>query len=117
MALNFTPYLYIPRINNIESTIYISLWCVLCTLGNTITGKLLKMDFPGLPYSMKSLYFHLFFIHGGTTFVPKQRLSHHGSQWTKNMGKSQSNTDLKKSVLMYVGRFPVYDNTVPVLEV
>ena len=55
MALNFTPHLYIPSINNIESTLYTSLWCVLCTLGNTITGRLLKMDFPGLPYSMKSL--------------------------------------------------------------
>ena len=86
-------------INNIESTLYTSLWCVLCTLGNTITGKLiLKMDFPGLPYSMKSLYFHLLFHSWWDNFCYQTKVGPPQITMDKNMGKSQSNTDQKNSV-------------------
>ena len=98
MALNFTENLYIPSINNIESTLYTLLWYVLCTLGNTITGRLLKMDFPVWPYSMRSLYFHLLFHSWWDNFCSQTKVVPPRITMDKNMGKSQSNTDLKKSV-------------------
>ena len=39
MALNFKPHLYIPSINNIESTLYTLLWYVLITSSKNELSK------------------------------------------------------------------------------